>query len=90
LEHRGGGLESEGDEADLAEIERQVRLEHGINRHDQRLDHIVQHVTDADGGKHGDRGPLRGVRDRLSSCVDHHGSNLLELGARQTWPKPCL
>ena len=60
LQHRGSELKGEGDEPDLTKVEGEILLEHGIDRHDQRLDHIVQHVTDADGGEHRDRGPLRG------------------------------
>ena len=76
LEQRCGEGEGEGDEADLAEVERKALLDHGVERHDQRLNHVVQHVTDADGGEHRDRGALRGRRGRSASCLDRHSAEL--------------
>ena len=55
---------------DLAEIELERAFQHGIDRHDQRLDHIVQHVADADRGEHGDHGAFAAVgRARAATAV---------------------
>ena len=56
LQHRRRALEREGDEPDLREVEIERGLEHRIERHDQGLDHVVQHVADADRSQHHDRG----------------------------------
>ncbi len=63
LQQRCRALEGEGDEADLAEIELEGGFQHRIDRHDQRLDHVVQHVADADRGEHRDDGAF-GVPSR--------------------------
>ena len=44
----GGDLEDEGDEADLGEGQRQVLLEIGIDRRQQRLQEVVEAVRDAE------------------------------------------
>jgi len=89
LEHRSGELEGEGDESDLAEVEREVLLQHGVDRHDQRLDHVVQHVADADSGEHRDHGPLRAAPGSAPSCLDGHALNSRVFpSAGQNWGKP--
>ena len=64
LQQRRRALKGEGDDADLAKIERERAFQHGIDRHDQRLDHVVQHVADADRGEHGDHGAFAAAAAR--------------------------
>ena len=52
LEQRGGELEGEGDEADLAVVEREGLLEQRIDRRQQRLDRVVEKVRDAEADQH--------------------------------------
>ena len=47
LQHRCGALEGERDQADLAEAQRVVLLEDGIERRHQRLHHVVEQVAEA-------------------------------------------
>ena len=46
LQHRGGELECQRDQADLAEIEPVRILQNRVERRHQRLVHVVQQVTD--------------------------------------------
>ena len=55
LQQRGGDLEGEGDQADLAEIERVVLLEDRVDGRQQRLDHVVEQMGEADGEEDGER-----------------------------------
>ena len=75
LQDRGGDLEREGDEPDLAEVERERALEHRVDRHDQRLDHVVEHVAQADGGEHQHGGLVRAA-PVAGLCVGGHGLRL--------------
>ena len=98
LKQRCGALEGEGDEPDLAEIEGKRAFQHGIDRHDQRLDHVVQHVADADRREHRDHGAFGLAGARASGggflaaaggclCLDRHVLRRKRL-ARQNWAKP--
>ncbi len=72
LEERGGDLVGEGDEADLGEVEVEGCLEDGIDGGQQRLHHVVEEMTEADGGEDaeeglgfGGGGTCSGIRDSL-------------------------
>ena len=56
LQQRGGELEGQGEQADLAEIEAVVALQHRIDRGQERLHHVVQHVAEAQRDENGNRG----------------------------------
>ena len=49
LKQRRGELKGEGNEADLPEIQPESALEDRVHGGQQRLHHVVQQVTDADG-----------------------------------------
>jgi hypothetical protein len=55
LQHRGGELKRECQNADLSEVETVITLQHRIDRRQQRLHHVVQQMTDADGRQDGKR-----------------------------------
>ncbi len=57
LEERRGELVGERDQADVPEVERERGLEDRIDRRQQRLDHVVEQVTDAERADHGIGGP---------------------------------
>jgi hypothetical protein len=56
LEHRRGHLEGQRDQPDLHEAQVEVALQDRIDRQDQRLHHVVDHVRSADGAEHAERG----------------------------------
>jgi hypothetical protein len=68
-------LEGEGDEADLGEVEMERCFEDGIDRRQQRLHHVVEHVAEADSREHTKHGFFFGcvggiyclLRDSLSA-----------------------
>ena len=68
LQQRRGELEREGDQADLAEVQMEARLEHGIHGRQQRLHHVVEQVAEADGEQDGKRG--RHARKSSAGWVD--------------------
>lgn len=53
LQQRGRELVGQGDQAHLGEGEHQVLLEHGVNRQQHRLHHVVEQVGETDGGDDG-------------------------------------
>ena len=58
LEQRGGDVEGERDDADLGEVEGEGILQHRVDRRQQRLDHVVEEVGEADRDERGDGGRL--------------------------------
>jgi len=56
LEQRCRHLERQRDQADLHEAQLEIALEDRIDRHDQRLHHVVDHVRGADRPQHAERG----------------------------------
>ncbi|MET3819469.1 hypothetical protein ABID76_002113 [Burkholderia ambifaria] len=65
LQQRCGDLVGQRDQADLRERQRELALEHRIDREDQRLDHVVEHVREADRAEHRVDGARRGWSRRL-------------------------
>ncbi len=65
LQQRGRDLEGQRHQPDLTEIERIGGLDDRIDRRDQRLDHVVEQVRDAQCDQHGHGGalgdPSRGI-----------------------------
>ena len=53
LQQRRRDLVGQRDQADLPERQREVALQHRIDRQDQRLDHVVEQVREADRAEHG-------------------------------------
>ncbi len=81
LEHGGGQLEGEGDHADLHKAQREVGLQQGIEREDQRLQHIVKQMREADRPENAKcRAPLRwrrvSARKRVGGLVRCHKMSL--------------
>jgi hypothetical protein len=60
LQEGRGDLEGESDEADLSEVEMEGRFEDGVDGGQQRLHHIVKHVTEADRGEYAEHGLFLG------------------------------
>jgi len=52
LQDRGGHLIHQRDDADLAEVQAQIRLDVRIDCRQQRLHHVVEQVTEADRQDH--------------------------------------
>ena len=61
LQQRGRALEDQVHQPDLGEAQPEVRLEHRIERRQQRLDGVVQHVADAERHQHQHGGPSLGA-----------------------------
>ena len=59
LQHRRGQLVGEGDHADLPEIETVARLQHRVERGQQRLQQVVEQVAQAQAEQDDDGGPRR-------------------------------
>ncbi len=57
LQHGGANLIGERDDADLREAQCELALQQGIDGDDQRLDHVVEEVREADGAEHVVPGP---------------------------------
>src|SRR5262245_31397864 len=87
MKHGGREGKGEGDEPDLAEVEREALLDHGIERHDQRLDHVVEEMADADRGKNRDRSFLRRRRSR-GPCLIPHGLSYFGITPGNNCAKP--
>ena len=76
LEQRRGGLVGERDQADLPEVERVGVLEDRIDRRQDRLHQVVEHVAEADRAQDAERGlgcrrranGRRGAEDAISYC----------------------
>jgi hypothetical protein len=62
LQDGGRDLVGEGHDPDLPEGQVVTVLEHGIQRRQQRLHHIVEQMTEADCGQHRERGLAGGAR----------------------------
>jgi hypothetical protein len=56
LKQRRGQLEGQGDHPDLHEGQGKLRLKQRVNRQNQRLDHIVQQMGQADCAQNTKRG----------------------------------
>ena len=69
LQQRRGDLERERDQADLAEVERVVLLQDRVDRRQQRLDHVVQQMREADRVQHRECRPGRHGRHCFSPGV---------------------
>ena len=81
LEQRGGDIEGERDDADLGEIEREGILQHRVDRRQQRLDHVVEEMGEADRGKRGDGSRLDAMRGQIWGIGGGgHGSDDLSVG----------
>jgi hypothetical protein len=65
LEDRGGDLIDQGDQADLGEVEVKAAFEQRVDRGQEHLHHVVQHVADADGDQHGEGGARCGAGRRF-------------------------
>ena len=61
LQHRSGQLLRQRHHPDLREAQRKRRLQHRIDRWEQRLDRVVEQMGQADTGEHRDGGS-RGLR----------------------------
>jgi uncharacterized membrane protein YebE (DUF533 family) len=64
LQDRRRALKHEGDQADLPERQRQFALQHRIDRRDQRLHQIIQHMAKGDcrdDRQNGRLGPQGGI-----------------------------
>ncbi len=77
LQQRGGDLIGQRQQPDLHEAQIEAALEHWVDRQDQRLDHVVEHVGEADRGQHAEAGALAGgggaVRGRCGRPGRCHG-----------------
>jgi len=51
LQQRGGDLEGQGNQADLAEIQMKRGFQDRVDGGQQRLDHVVEEMAEADGGE---------------------------------------
>ena len=52
LKNRGGDLVRQSDDADLTEVQTEIGLKFRIDGRQQRLHHVVQQVTEADGNNY--------------------------------------
>jgi hypothetical protein len=76
LQDRGRELVGEGDQPELREREPERLLQHGVDRDEQGLPHVVQHVAGADRQQH--------RNDRRSPLLLRHGGFLhVALAARR-------
>jgi len=48
LQHRGAGLVSQGDDADLDETQCELTFQQRIDRDDERLHHVIEKMREAD------------------------------------------
>ena len=69
LEKGSGDLIGQCDQTDLRKGELERTLEQGIDRKDQRLDHVVQKMRKADGAEHPENCTLH-VVERAAGCID--------------------
>ncbi len=76
LQQRRGDLVGEREQADLAEIQRVMRLQQRIDRRQQRLDHVVEEMAEADGGEH--------LQYRVRGAAAHRGLVAFIEGIRQS------
>jgi len=60
LQQRRGGLVGQRDQPDLAKAEVERALEQRIDRQHQRLNRVIQEMTEADGDQHAIRGGIGG------------------------------
>jgi hypothetical protein len=67
-------LAGESDQAYLAEVQVEIALEDRINRRQQRLNHVIQKVAEADHGQHCVGGPLPQVLPRRRRLDGTHTS----------------
>ena len=89
LQYRGADLVRQRDRADLRETQQKLALQQRIDRDDQRLDHVVEKVREADRAQHLEASGLRqscrrggggrgrsapGGRTILHDCSEMHAS----------------
>ena len=84
LQQRSRDLEREGDQADLAEVQREGGFQDRIERRDERLHHVVEEMAEADGEK--DR---RRPSSPPASAPEGRGSSPARLRSVPT-PRPPL
>ena len=87
LEDRAGGLEDQGDQADLREIEVEAGLQQRVDGRQQHLHRVVQHVADAGADQHGEdcaAGGLAEIDRRAHETVPCMGWVLGRIGGRCT------
>jgi len=77
LQQRRRDLIGEGDQADLDERQPELHLEIGIDRREQRLQHVIEQMTEADRDENGENGVVALAGD---GCDERVGDNPMFAG----------